>query len=62
MQESQLKEVMRKEVPDIVGLQGTIKESFSERELMAIIPGHDYRWNWIPAHGHSGGILVGVKK
>lgn len=35
----QLKEMMAKERPDIVGLQETIKQSFSNKELEALAPG-----------------------
>lgn len=58
----QLKELMAKEKPDIIGLQETIKKSFSERELEALAPGGGYKWGWIAASGHSGGILLGAKE
>jgi len=57
----QLKELISKEKFDIVGIQETIKKSFSDNELKGFTNGVPYIWNWIPAYGHSGGILVGVK-
>lgn len=57
----QLKELIITEKPDIIGLQETIKQSFSDRELEALAPGKGYKWGWMAANGHSGGILMGVK-
>lgn len=58
----QLKDLMAKEKPEIIGLQETIKQSFSDRELESLAPGGGYKWGWIAASGHSGGILLGVKE
>lgn len=58
----QLKEMISKEKPDIIGLQETIKQNSSDQELGALAPGGDYKWGWIAASGHSGGILLGVKE
>jgi exonuclease III len=57
----QLKEYMRQENVDIVGLQETIKESFLLHELEGLSR-HKFAWHWVPAVGHSGGILLGVKE
>jgi exonuclease III len=57
----QLKEYMRQENMDIVGLQETIKESFLLHELEGLSR-HKFAWHWVPASGHSGGILLGVKE
>ena len=56
-----LKGFMSKEQVDIVGVQETIKQSFTEGELTTLAAGKAFLWKWIPAKGHSGGILVGVK-
>jgi len=56
-----LKDILAKENLDRMGIQETIKQSFTDWKLMALTPGHSYQWNWLPAKGHSGGILVGVK-
>lgn len=58
----QLKEMLARENPDIIGLQETIKRSFRDSELEALAPGKGFSWGWIAAHGHSGGILLGVKQ
>jgi exonuclease III len=60
-QQWQLKEYMRQENVDIVGLQETIKESFLLHELEGLSR-HKFAWYWAPASGHSGGILLGVKE
>jgi hypothetical protein len=57
----QLKEYMRQENMDIVGLQETIKESFLLHELEGLSR-HKFAWHWAPASGHSSGILLGVKE
>jgi exonuclease III len=57
----QLKELMTKEKVDVIGVQETIKQDFSSRELEVLNQGGDFSWDWIPAIGHSGGILMGVK-
>lgn len=58
----QLKEMIAQWKPEIIGLQETIKRSFREWELEALAPGGGYKWGWIAASGHSGGILMGVKE
>jgi exonuclease III len=57
----QLKEYMRQENIDIVGLQETIKQNFLLAELQGLSR-YKFVWNWLPASGHSGGILLGVKE
>lgn len=57
----QLKEIIAEHRFDIVGVQETIKQDFRVQELTSITAGQQFVWEWIPAHGHSGGILIGVK-
>uniref|UniRef100_A0ACD5WQM7 Uncharacterized protein n=1 Tax=Avena sativa TaxID=4498 RepID=A0ACD5WQM7_AVESA len=57
----QIKEYIRLEAPDIVGLQETIRQDFSIAELEGLSR-HKFCWSWLPASGHSGGILLGVKE
>jgi hypothetical protein len=52
---------MRQENMDIVWLQETIKESFLLHELEGLSR-HKFAWHWVPASGHSGGILLGMKE
>ena len=56
-----LKEIIGGEHVDIVGLQETIKQDFASNELQSLTPGVTFNWKWLPAKGHSGGILVCVK-
>jgi hypothetical protein len=44
-----------------VGIQETIKQDFSDKELKELAGSADFAWKWIPAKGHSGGLLLGVK-
>ena len=46
---------------DIVGIHETIKQDFSDQELRDMSGSVDFVWKWIPARGHSGGLLLGVK-
>lgn len=57
----QLKDFISRENIDIVGIQETIKQNFQDNELKDLSGGVPFLWNWLPASGHSGGILVGVK-
>ena len=44
-----------------MGIQETIRQDFSIQELQGLTP-HKFVWQWLPASGHSGGILLGVKE
>ena len=57
---TQLNEFIRGENIDVVGLQETIKADFSHRDLLAIDPLERFVWHWVPAIGHSGGMLLGI--
>src|SRR3954468_15085890 len=57
----QIKDYIRLEVPDIVGLQETIRQDFSIAELESLSR-CKFSWSWLPASGHSGGILLGEKE
>lgn len=46
---------------DLVCLQETIESSFSLAGLASIAGSVSFNWRWLPASGHSGGILVGAK-
>ena len=49
-----LKEYMRKEDVDIVGLQETIKMDFHFHELLSLDPLERFEWHFTPAVGRSG--------
>lgn len=55
-----LKESMRDNQVDFVGLQKTIKKSYSGKFFRKVDPNKTFAWNWIPAKGRSGGILCGI--
>lgn len=44
---------------DIVGIQETIKQQFTDIELENLAPRRGFTWNWVAAKGHSGGDFVG---
>jgi hypothetical protein len=46
---------------DIIGLQETIKPSFSSAELQSLECGGQFAWNCLPANGHSSGLLLGFR-
>jgi exonuclease III len=52
---------MRQERVDILGLQETIKPDFTSGELRSLECGGQFAWNWVPAEGHSGGMLLGFR-
>uniref|UniRef100_A0ACD6AD80 Uncharacterized protein n=1 Tax=Avena sativa TaxID=4498 RepID=A0ACD6AD80_AVESA len=57
----QIRDYLRLEDVDIVGLQETIRQDFSIPELQGLSR-HSFVWHWLPANGLSGGILLGVKE
>jgi exonuclease III len=59
---TQLKDFMRDHRLDILGLQETIKQDFSTAELRSLECGQPFVWNWVPAEGHSGGLLLGFRE
>ena len=58
----QLKDLVRSNSIDFVGLVETFKESFSPNDFSAIVGMDRFNWNFLPASGHSGGILIGSNK
>ena len=57
-----MKEFVREEGIDVVGLQETIQADFSHRDLLAVDPLERFAWQWVPAVGHSGGLLLGINQ
>jgi hypothetical protein len=51
---------MRQEDVELVGLKQKIKQNFLLAELQGLSR-YKFAWNWLPASGHLGGILLGVK-
>jgi exonuclease III len=58
---NQLKDFLRLNKVDIVFLQETIRQEFSLAELDSLEVGDKFFWSWLPASGHSGGILVSFR-
>jgi exonuclease III len=56
-----LKEYLRLHRIDLVFLQETIKQDFMDTELRSLEVGDKFFWLWLPANGHSGGMLVGAR-
>jgi hypothetical protein len=54
-----LKELIRKERIDFIGLQETNKKSFEDMWLNSISGNRNFAWFWTPANGRYGGLLVG---
>lgn len=57
-----LKEYITREGINFVAFQETIKADFSHRNLTSIDPFSKFEWRWVPASGHSGGILLGCNR
>jgi exonuclease III len=55
-----LKELIRKEKIDFIGIQETNKKSFDDSWLLSISSNRNFAWFWSPAKGRSGGLLVGL--
>ena len=47
---------------DFLGLQETVKHSFTKNELHNLCGGKIFLWQWVAARGRSGGILVGINQ
>lgn len=59
---TQLKEYLSHENIDCVAQQEMIKSDFSFLDLKSIDPFEKFCWQWAPAAGHSGGLLLGIDK
>jgi hypothetical protein len=55
-------DLIRETCPNIIGFSETKKEEFTFIQLQQLDPGGKYSWNWLPAKGTAGGILVGINK
>jgi hypothetical protein len=58
----QISEFINRERFDTVGLQETIKEELTDKELAQIGGKHDFICNWLSAQGHTRDILMGIKQ
>jgi exonuclease III len=59
---TQIKELARKEGADVIFLQETICQDFTDQELRSLVNGEVFHWQWRSAVGYSGGMLLGVRE
>jgi hypothetical protein len=55
-------ELIRDTCPDLISFSESKKAEFSGAQIQSIDCYNVYTWNWLPAIGTAGGILVGVKE
>jgi exonuclease III len=58
---TQVKEFMKKENLDIIFLQETMRQEFTDQELRSLVNGELFHWHWRSAVGRSGGMLMGIR-
>ena len=58
---SQVKDFVQKDRIDIVFLQETMRQDFSDQDLKNLECGDKFLWSWRPAAGRSGGMLLGIR-
>lgn len=46
---------------DIFGLYETLCQDLSIADL-EVLDRYKFVWNWLPANGHSSGIILGIKE
>jgi exonuclease III len=59
--QTKLRDYLRINKVNILFLQETIRQDFSLGELDSLEVGDKFFWLWLPANGHSGGLLVGFR-
>jgi hypothetical protein len=45
---------------DIIFLQETMRQDFTDQELRSLVSGDLFHWHWRAAVGRSGGMLLGI--
>jgi hypothetical protein len=55
-------ELIRETCPDLISFSESKKSEFTDAQLQSVDCNNMYNWNWLPAVGTGGGILVGVKE
>jgi hypothetical protein len=46
---------------DIIFLQETMRQDFTDQELRNLVNGDLFHWHWRSAVGRSGGMLMGIR-
>jgi hypothetical protein len=54
-------ELIRDSCPDLISFSESKIAEFSTAQLQSIDCSNVFNWNWLPAVGTAGGILVGVR-
>jgi exonuclease III len=57
-----IKELIWDHKVDFIGLQETMKQSYTDKFFRKIDNNSDFSWVWIPSNGKSGGMLSGIRK
>jgi hypothetical protein len=55
-------ELIRETCPDLISFSESKKADFTDAQIQPIVCCNMYTWNWLPAVGTPGGIIVGVKE
>jgi hypothetical protein len=55
-------EFLTKHKPDFVGFSETKKEDFSPSFLGSLTKNRNFQWNYLPAVGTTGGVLLGINE
>jgi hypothetical protein len=53
-------DLIKETCPDIISFSESKKEDFYVIQLKQLDPNDKFQWNWLPANGTAGGILVGI--
>jgi len=59
---SYIKELIWDHKVDFIGIQETMKKSYSDKFFRKIDNAKEFSWYWTPSNGRSGGMLSGIKK
>jgi exonuclease III len=59
---SYVKELLWDHKADFIGIQETMKKSYSEKLFRKIDNNKEFSWFWTPSDGKSGGMLSGIRK
>jgi exonuclease III len=59
---SYIKELIWDHKVDFIGIQETMKKSYSDKFFQKIDNNKEFSWFWSPSNGKSGGMLSGVRK
>lgn len=57
-----LNDLIKEHKVDFIGIQETVKQDFTAKDLDLIGGGGKFSWNWTIPRGRSGGMLVGINE